>query len=145
MKVLHIWDVAGIGTRLARYVNENGLGSSYVVKRKSHDKMNICSELDCNVLVGGRYRKFILSVIYHLIIFRPDIIHVHGWDKGVLLGRLVGLRTFIIMHYHGTDIRGKDIRGKVIPGYVKRFSSKIIVSTKDLLRNGVEYYGYPVN
>jgi len=64
--------------------------------------------------------------------FRPNLIHVRAWYKGLFLTKLFTPRTPVLFQYHGTDIREKEI-----PWYVKRFSNKIMTSTKDLVGEGI--------
>ncbi len=68
------------------------------------------------------------------------MIHVRAWHKGLILARIFAPRTPVVFQYHGTDIRGKTI-----PRFVRRLATKILVSTKDLLQDGVEYYGRPIS
>lgn len=136
MKVLHIWDQAGIASRLANHINTNNLGTSLVIYRAVFDPFNLTGKYPLNIATGGK-----LSFLYRVIremIKQPDVVHIHSWDKAIFFARVFARRSKIVMHYHGTDIRGK-----VIPEHVKRHSSKILVSTRDLLRPGVEHYGYP--
>lgn len=137
MKILHAWDQAGIGSRIANYINVNGLGRSYVVKNAQYDNMNIESEYKFNVMVNGR-KRFIFSCMKEMLRFRPDIVHVHSWERGVIIARILVPRAKIVLHYHGTDIRNRSI-----PLLMKILTSKILVSTRDLMRPGVEYRGYP--
>ena len=119
MKILHIWDIAGFGQRITDYINSNDYGESRVIK------------------VKGTPVRFTLLVIKELLFYRPDIVHVHYWTKGIILAKLF-TRSKIIMHFHGSDIRGKSI-----PWHVNKWADRIIVSTRDLLMYG-DYYGYPV-
>lgn len=136
MKILHVWDQAGIASRIANYINTNKLGTSRVVYRSVFDPFNLSGKYPLNFATGGK-SSFIYRVIREMI-KKPDIIHVHSWDKAIFFARVFARSSKIVMHYHGTDIRSKEI-----PDHVKRHSSKILVSTRDLLRPGVEHYGYP--
>jgi len=118
MKVLHVWEVARFGAVLSDYINENDLGESRVI------------------VIRNKPFRFGLSLVKELLTFRPDIVHVHYWTKGVIISKVCS-RARIIMHFHGTDIRGKKV-----PWYVNRWA-KVIVSTRDLTEHG-EYYGYPI-
>ena len=122
MKILHIWDICDFGENISNFILDHDLGKSKVVKKK------------------GMPIRFVLFVIWALIFYNPNIIHIHYWVKGVLLAKILCPRTPIIMHFHGDDLRGKKL-----PGYVKKYSSAMLVSTRDLLEEGdcFEYYGYP--
>lgn len=118
MKIMHIWDICDFGKNISNFILDNNLGKSKVVKKE------------------GMPIRFGLLVILELLYFRPNIVHVHYWTKGVIFAKIFS-RAKIIMHFHGSDIRGK-----VVPDYVKNWS-KVLVSTRDLLVYGGEYYGFP--
>jgi hypothetical protein len=137
-KVLFIWDMAGIGSRVAQYINAHDLGTAHVIHRKASDQFGIVSQYPFNVVVDSSVLGYYLHVMWHLMTFRPNIIHVNSLKWGVILARLLRPRTPILMHFHGSDIR----KGNV-PRWISWFCTKIIVSTRDLVREGVDYYGYP--
>jgi len=112
LRVLHIWDICDNSAIITRKLTTMG-HQSFVIHRK---KMTV------------RLIRFVLNVIFHLLTFRADIIHINAWDKGVFPAKLLSPRSKIIMHYHGNDIRGK-----MIPFAVKLCVDKICVSTCDLL------------
>jgi hypothetical protein len=138
LKVLYIWDTAGIGSRIAQYINSHELGTAYVIHRKASDRARIVSQYSFNVVVDSSVLVFYLHVMWHLMTFRPNIIHVNSLKWGVILARLLRPRTPILMHFHGSAIRNG-----IISQWISWFVTKIIVSTRDLVRKGVDYYGYP--
>lgn len=117
MKILHIWDICDN----SRYISEK-------ITPWGHESIVI----DRKKLTVGKYR-FILNVIYHLIRFKPDIVHVNAWTKGVILTRIFARKSKILMHFHGSDIRDKEI-----PKSVLKYSDEIFCSTKDLLKQPME-------
>ena len=71
-----------------------------------------------------------------------DLIHVHSFDKCV--PTLAYLRKPILLHYHGSDIRGRwdDKKGKW------KHANRIVVSTPDLLKGApkdAEYLPNPID
>lgn len=112
MRILHIWDICNNSQYLTEKINILGHKSILVTRKK----MTI------------RLYRFILMVIFQLLTFRADIIHINAWDKGVLLAKILSPRSKIIMHYHGSNIRGKQI-----PFFVELFTNRIVVSTRDLI------------
>jgi len=139
LKVLFIFDIAGVGTDLADYINSNNIGKAYVVHRQQYDGFYISRSFDYNIVPRCSVKKFILIVIKHLLFFRPEIVHINAWSKAVLFTKIFAPKSKIIMQFHGTDLRGKKI-----PWYVKLFSNKVLVSTKDLIRKETRYMGVPV-
>ena len=137
-KILFIWDMAGIGSRIAQYINSHGLGTAYVIHRKAADRFSIVSQYSFNVVVDSSILVYYLHVMWHLMTFRPNIIHVNSLRWGVILARVLRPRTPILMHFHGSDIRKRTI-----PRWISPFVTKMIVSTRDLVREGVDYFGYP--
>ncbi|MFX0014123.1 MAG: hypothetical protein ACFFB2_06510 [Promethearchaeota archaeon] len=140
MKILNICEIAGNGSIISEYINRNGYGKSYVIHRAKYDNMYICQNYDFNFVPDCGVIKYSFIIIKHILSFKPDLIHVRAWTKGLILAKLFSPRVPIVFQYHGTEIRGREI-----PIYVKRLATKILVSTKDLLREGVEYYGRPIS
>jgi hypothetical protein len=73
-----------------------------------------------------------------------DIIHVHSYDKIIPFLKLLYPGKKIIIHYHGTLIRGNWSKHRLL----FKLADKIIVSTPDLLEGapqGVEYLPNPID
>lgn len=138
MKVLFIWDIAGFGARIAQHINSNDLGKAYVIHREQFDPFYITREFEYNVVPRCSIKKFILIVIIHLLRFRPNIVHINSWSKGIFLVKMFAPRSKLVFQFHGSDLRGKTI-----PWFVKFFSKIILVSTKDLIRKDTMYLGVP--
>jgi len=109
---------------------------SLVMIRKRYDPYNLSNEfvksLDCS------FKEFLIRFWIKGLKF--DIIHIHGSDKTLKILKLTlpYKNKKIIIHYHGSDIRGRWEEKK------KRwkYADKIIVSTPDLLEGspeGTEY------
>lgn len=113
MKILHIWDICNNSALISEKLNEKG-HKSFVITRKNYSQKELL--------------KYLINVIYHLLTFKANIIHINAWDKGVLFAKLLSPKSKIIMHYHGSDIRFKQI-----PILIQLFSKRICVSTMDLL------------
>ena len=137
MRVLNIWDTAGIASILAKYIHKLYNIETKVINRTNFNPYNI-------PLYGDAYnesaKRFILRSV--LLAKKYDIIHIHDLDIIIPLFKLY--RKPIIIHYHGTSIRNKW-KERV------KFWSKadaIIVSTKDLLEdapNDTIYLPNPVD
>lgn len=73
-----------------------------------------------------------------------DVIHVHSYDKIIPFLKLLYPRKKIIIHYHGTLIRGNWSKRRLL----YKLADKIIVSTPDLLEGapqGTDYLPNPIN
>ncbi len=121
--VLHIWNVAGVSSILAKYQNRLFGWKTWVIMRKEFDQFitTVYGEL-CSC---GRARFYLKSILASRLY---NIIHIHYIDKILPWLRRIYRRKCLVMHYHGSDIRGKwELK--------RRLWSKadlVIVSTQDL-------------
>lgn len=134
MKVLHIWNTAGIGSLIAKYMDMYYDTESYVIMRKSFDPFNQTIYGDVFDMTASR---FIIKALW--LALRYDIIHVHALDKIVPI--LKFLRRKVVLHYHGTDIRG---RWKERRKFWEK-ADVVLVSTKDLLEGAPDHVIYMPN
>lgn len=137
--VLHIWNTAGVSSILAKYQKRLFGWNSWVVMRKKFDLFGLTTygdAFDCGTILF--YIKAILKSINY------DLIHIHSLDKMVKFSKIIFPRKKVVLHYHGTDIRGKwDEKRK----YWK-LADMIIVSTPDILEGAPEgtiYLSNPVD
>jgi hypothetical protein len=101
--VLHIWDQAGVAFILAKFQQANG-NESKVIRIKNADKYGI----------DEFYKEYGLFVAPEDLIYKSieearkaDIIHIHSLPEMVInIRKIYGRSKIIILHYHGTDIRG---------------------------------------
>lgn len=158
MRILHVWDQAGVAFVLAKYQNLQGQYSKAIMVRE-YDKFGI----------GRFYNENVINVTLEEFVQRSleeaqsaDIVHVHSRsDMVIRLRNEFGNSKKIILHYHGTDIRGIKkqklphrsklsdlaVRGiftyrrvrdtilfkKRIHWQAQRLTDAVIVSTPDLL------------
>lgn len=135
MKVLHLGNTAGVGGYLAEFMAEyHEIKSLVLIPRYNLFRLSteFVKNLDC------KYKEFFVRCWLKGLFF--DIIHIHGEDKTLkILKQIFPYKNKkIIIHYHGSDIRGrwKEKRDRW------QYADKIIVSTPDLLEGspeGVEY------
>ena len=152
MYVLHIWDQAGVAFILAKFQQMNG-NESKVIRVKNADKYGI----------DEFYKEYGLFVTTEELVYksieearRADVIHIHSLPEMVInIRNTYGESKVIILHYHGTDIRGfsgdnsrifslrnilkpKNIVGKIrkrrLHIKAQRLADRVIVSTPDLIR-----------
>ena len=136
MKVLHIWNPASIASTIAKYQAKLLGWNTWVIARRAIDKycLTVYGELlDCGS------REF--ATIALLKARKYDIIHVHMLDKLIPILKIVYPWKKIILHYHGSDIRGKWRQKQK---YWRR-ADLIIVSTPDLLEGAPENTHYLPN
>lgn len=123
MKILHVWDICNNAALLTEKLTAAG-HPSLVVTRSEYSRKRLI--------------QYYVRVIFHLLTFKADIVHVNAWGKGVLLAKLFSPRSKILMHYHGSDILGKQI-----PFVVILFANLLCVSTKNLMGTGLSIPYWP--
>jgi glycosyltransferase involved in cell wall biosynthesis len=161
MRILHIEDAAAVACILAKYQNLTEGCESKVLKLDKYDKFGFYKFYEDYVNIITSEELFFNSILEEAK--KADIIHVHSKVELVpYLRNKFGKSKKIILHYHGTDIRGlknqklphrsrisdtairliylyRRIRNVVllkkrIHSKVQSLSDLIIVSTPDLLQ-----------
>lgn len=130
MKVIHIWNTAGIGGLIARYMDRMKGTDSVCYMWGKWDPFDQGTEktIVYSTALGNRFGK--IKVPFLALTARHfDIIHNHGLDGLTPWLRLLYPKKKIILHYHGTRVRGKWAQKKKF----YRYADRIIVSTPDLL------------
>ncbi len=94
MNILHLWDICDNSKYLTEKLTAKG-HKSLVVSRKNFSRKKLLN--------------YYLRVIYHLLTFKANIIHINAWSKGILLAKIFSPKSKILMHYHGSDILGKEL------------------------------------
>ena len=103
MRILHIWDQAGVAFVLAKYQRLQGHNSKAIMVRE-YDKYGI----------GKFYNQYAIDATLQDFgqksldeAHSADILHVHSRSDMVFKFRKeFGNSKKIILQYHGTDIRG---------------------------------------
>jgi glycosyltransferase involved in cell wall biosynthesis len=116
MKILQVGNICGIPQALAKEQRRRGHGADHIAFPENYSIIN-------------RIRKFV--TLYRMIP-KYDRVHFHystGLPFGLDLPIWKAIGKNVIMHYHGSDIRGKGV-----PIITKYLASKIYVSTPDLLQ-----------
>ena len=109
MKVLHINDQAGVSCILAKYQRCNGMESKVlspnsILTNYKFDKFGIFKFYKeyVDIIQGSNYIDYCISEAKD-----ADIIHIHSMEELVVkMRKTFGNSKKIILHYHGTDIRG---------------------------------------
>ncbi len=127
--VLHVWNTAGVGSIIAKYQNRLFGWNTWVVMRKKFDRFGLTiygDAWDCGTIYF--YIKSLLKSLNY------SLIHVHSLDKMVKFSKIIFPRKKVVLHYHGSDIRG---RWKERRKYWEK-ADLILVSTLDLLEGAPE-------
>lgn len=136
MKILHVWDQAGVASVIAKYQQKLG-HKTQVLQQEKHDTNDITK------LYGGHVSKknklfFVFVCLSKVKDY--DIIHLHDAWFMVHLIHFLYPKKKIILHYHGSMVR-------YLKPYWKRklwekYVDEIVVSTPDLLAH--KYYKKPI-
>ena len=103
LKVLHIHDQAGVACILAKYQRMNNIESK-VLSSNTIDKYGILKFYKDYVDIIDRpnFIEYCLAQAKS-----ADIIHIHSVEQLVIkIRKVFGNSKKIILHYHGTDLRG---------------------------------------
>jgi hypothetical protein len=151
MRILHILDAAGVACIYSKYQKMQGHVTSVIWNKDVADKYGIY-DFYKDYLIKVTYGKFTETCLKEGE--TADVIHVHGYiDILFKLRKKFGRQKKIILHYHGTDIRGlknqklphrsllSDTAIKIKMFYRKRIghtraqklADAVCVSTPDLL------------
>lgn len=145
-KILHINDTAGVASLISKELNRLNHKSKVIARLNSTQKLNITSNYDSKI-ISGSYKKFLLFLIKELIIFRPNIVHIHYWFDGInivhLISKLLFFNPKLIYHAHGDDIRGLLKNKSWDPSKLK--SDINIVATKDIMYPGAIHLLNPID
>lgn len=122
MKILQVWNTAGMGSTLAKYQKRNG-HKVKVIHREDWNPVGHPSDIN----VKGGPKSFYFQTL--LQTRKYDICHVHSTDKAVAFIKRMYPRKKVILTYHGDDIRNRWEERKK---YWKK-ADLVTVSTPDLL------------
>jgi len=123
MRVLHIGNTAGVGSIIAKHMDKLFGTESWIVNRRVFDSYGFTTQGE---LWDVGPSMFALKSLLKARKF--DIVHLHFFDKFVPYLKLLYPKKPVILHYHGSDIRGKW-------GLRRKYWSKadsILYSTLDL-------------
>ena len=136
MRILHVWDQAGVACVLAKYQRLEGHTSS-VIRVSDYDRYGINSFYD-DYIIFSSSQHFLERTLKEAE--NADIIHVHSRSDLVINIRQKFDRSKkIILHFHGTDIRGlkkrkvtNELAQNEISSNLSNFVSKSKVLAKDV-------------
>ncbi|HEX6294465.1 MAG TPA: hypothetical protein VFZ46_04870 [Nitrososphaeraceae archaeon] len=132
MNILHIHDQAGVACILAKFQEIQG-SKSKVISLVNSDKYSIKEYYKdkVNLVEKKNFYRYCINEAHTY-----DIIHVHSVEAMVLkLRKKYGNKKKIILHYHGTDLRGAYKKRVSLEFRLKRFGVQI-KNRLGLLKNG---------
>jgi glycosyltransferase involved in cell wall biosynthesis len=130
LKILHINDQAGVACILAKFQEKQGVESKVIAIA---DKYGIKEYYKNNVIFVEKENFYTASLNES---DSYDIIHLHSVDALVYkLRRRYGNKKKIILHYHGTDLRGNYKKSISLALRLKRLGVRM-KNKLWLLRNG---------
>ena len=130
MRILHIWDQAGVSCVLAKYQRRLG-HEVFVFKKHGFAPFGILPYYGDKAITLKK-TKYALKCLF--IPEKYDIIHIHDlWQLVPVVRALWGDKKKIILHYHGTILRRTPKMTRMV---AERIADKVLVSTKDLLQYG---------
>ncbi|MFX0198335.1 MAG: hypothetical protein ACFFCW_19625 [Candidatus Hodarchaeota archaeon] len=101
-KILHIGNTAGVASTLAKFTNKQYEARSWVITRKRWDTFGLTT---FGETIDTRASIFKAKVLMRARTF--DLLHVHSFDELISSLKMLHGKKPLVMHYHGTDIRGK--------------------------------------
>lgn len=134
MKILHINDQAGISLILSKYLIKRGIDSKVILSSR-HDKFGIKKYYENLITYFPNRKTFEKQCIQEAE--HANLVHVHSLENMIiLLRKKYGKSKKIILHYHGTDLRGiknqpyRTIKNRLRYNYTRLID---ILKTKILL------------
>ncbi|MDG6910419.1 MAG: hypothetical protein JRN08_08630 [Nitrososphaerota archaeon] len=101
IKILHVWNTAGVASVIAKFADREFGTESRVITRKAADRVGLTTY--GTAYPEGAARFFLKGI---RMASAADVVHVHSLDRIVpWVKRLYGKP--VVMHYHGTDIEGR--------------------------------------
>jgi glycosyltransferase involved in cell wall biosynthesis len=142
MKILHVWDQAGVASILAKYHRRMGHDVD-ILKRAGYDPFGI-SQFYGEPLLDLDGKSFLKHVVKQA--GKYDIVHVHTIYKVIPELRKKHKGKKLVLHYHGSEIRGRQDDDS-LRAEAEEKSDVILGSTPDLKDyvDGIVYVPNPVD
>lgn len=137
MRVLHVWNIAGVGSILAKYQRKAGHRAD-VIMRKSHDTLGLTNCYNPEGVLDVSGAEFIRYALWKAADY--DVIHIHSAVRLVPKLRLKYPKQKIIYHVHGGEYNGTHERKyNSARDLSVMMAHKVICSTPDLLARAPFY------
>lgn len=101
MRILHIWNTAGVASTLAKYQIRFGHEAKVIYRKfgRHYTYQFPGNSWKCSA------KKFVLKALFHAR--KYDVIHVHALDRICPLLKRLYPKKRIVLTYHGSDIRNR--------------------------------------
>jgi hypothetical protein len=141
MKILHVWDQAGVACVLAKHHRRMGHDVS-ILKRAGYDPFGI-SQFYGEPLLDMDGKSFLKHAVKQAAGY--DIVHVHTIYKVIPELRKKYPDKRLVLQYHGSEVRGRQ--SDPFRAEAEKKSDAIIGSTQDLKDyvDGIAYVPNPVD
>lgn len=136
MRIIHINDIASVGTTIAHAQREILGHEVYfvnIIPRQTQGGLRgKLSTLLERIKLVWRARKLISKL-------NPDIVHLHYSTSAIWM---LGVKAKLVVHAHGSDIRlqNNDYIRRVVNYCGLRSASVVICATPDLLKYAMKYH-----
>jgi hypothetical protein len=141
MKILHVWDQAGVACILAKHHRRMG-HDVRILKRAGYDPFGI-SQFYGETLLDMDGKAFLKHVVKQAADY--DVVHVHTIYKVVPELRKKYPDKNLVLHYHGSEVRGRQ--SDALRVKAEKESDIVMGSTQDLKDyvDGITYVPNPVD
>jgi len=131
MKILHVGDIAFVGSKLCAELQNRGHQAELIAKKKFRHG---ATEGEDHIQYMKNFWDGLTLCGKHLDLY--DIVHVHYLINWSALGAKTKAKTHnLLLHAHGDDTRPRNFIEKSIQQSVASSSSELLCSTPDLLNN----------
>ncbi|NWF96887.1 MAG: hypothetical protein HXY34_12165 [Candidatus Thorarchaeota archaeon] len=141
MRVLCVWDTAGVYVPIAEWLHKRGVFTRILMRRAWDPYGQTAMSPHARIL--DSVEDFLTAVVQEILRSKPTIIHVNSIYEYLPLIRAAAPLTPIVYQYHGGDVRERIAAG-FGPHYQTQLADKVIVSTHDLSAYG-EWYDRPIS
>lgn len=127
MRVLHIWDIAGVPSLMCRSLKRAGIESK-VLMRASHDTLGFSKHYG-STLIDKPANAFILDCINEARTY--DIVHIHAaWSMVIKMREAYPRKKIVFQHHGNSDTQSRDYEKELKP--IHEAVNDIAVATRDL-------------
>jgi glycosyltransferase involved in cell wall biosynthesis len=102
LRILHVWNTAGVGSVIAKFMDRKYGTDSLVITRKAADPVGITTY--GKTLASG---PWLFSGRALMMARKFDIIHVHSLEGIVPWMKRIYMEKPVVLHYHGGEIRDR--------------------------------------
>ena len=132
MKVLILWNMGGAFTPVAQQLIESEKDDVRVIKTGEFNGYGHTHIIGHKARLSPTPKQYYKDIINVIRKFDPDVIHVTGSIKSLIVARLITPRTPVYFTYHGDEVRGRKSAHAET-----KLADSVSVTTPDLRDYGV--------